>query len=161
MDGVQPVGTAQGGLVEQRREHGQRGVRPARLAHGDRVVEGDDRTGRQVGEHAVEDLDLGPVGGGRGAGLGVHGRDGRLELVRADRAVRQRALDERDALVDEVAPPQRAVLLRQRDQRPRRVETGRPPRVGEQHQREQPRHLGVTRQQVVQPPGEPDRLLRQ
>ena len=74
----------------------------------------------------------------------MHCGDRRLQLVRADRSLRQRAADERDALGDQCAIPERAILLVERDE----LAVGRcarPARVGEQHQREQPGHLRVVR----------------
>ena len=55
------------------------------LGHRHRVVERHRRTGRQLVQHPVEHLDLRPVGGLGVGGLGMDGRDRRLQLVRADR----------------------------------------------------------------------------
>jgi hypothetical protein len=52
----------------------------------------------------------------------------------------------------------RAVLLGQRNQRAVRPGARRKPRLGQQHQREQPGDLAVARQQAVHGPGEPDGL---
>ena len=91
----------------------------------------------------------------------MHGGDGRLQLVRADLAPGQHGAEELGSLGDLRAIPLLPVLLGQRYQGPVRQRAGRPPRVGQQHQRQQARHLAVVRQQPVQPAGKPDGLLRQ
>ena len=57
--------------------------------------------------------------------------------------------------------PKRPILLRQRNQLAVRPGARRPPGIGQQHQRQQARHLAVVRQQVVHRAGQPDRLVRQ
>ena len=117
--------------------------------------------GADAFEQLVEGEDLGPVGVLRARRLGVHGGDRRLQLVGPDRA---RA----SASVTSAAPsaiasprPQRAVLLGQRDQRAVGAGPGRAARVGEQHQREQPRDLAVVGEQGEHGPREADRLARE
>ena len=59
------------------------------------------------------------------------------------------------------AIPERPVLLRQRDQLAVRVGARGPPRVDQQHQREQAHHLAVVGKQPPHHPRQPDRLVRQ
>ena len=56
---------------------------------------------------------------------------------------------------------QGTILLRHRDQPAIGLGTRRPACVGEQHQREQPRHLGIVGQQSMDDAGKPDGLGRE
>ena len=88
----------------------------------------------------------------------MHGRDRRLHLVGPRAGPRQRVGDQRDALRDRGGVPARPVLSLQRDQLAAGAGAGRPPGIGQQHQREQAGDLAVVGQQAVQHAGEPDRL---
>jgi hypothetical protein len=88
----------------------------------------------------------------------VHGGDRRLQLVRPDRSRGQGRGHQRDALRDQAAIPPQPVLVGQRHQLAIAVDPGRPARLGQQHQRQQPLDLAVARASLVQRPGEPDRL---
>ena len=89
----------------------------------------------------------------------MHRGDRRLQLVGADGPLASAPLDERDALGDRVAVPQRPVLLGERDQRAAGAGPRRAPGVGEQHEREQAGDLVVAGREPVQQPGQPDRLV--
>ena len=91
----------------------------------------------------------------------VDGRDRRLELVLAHRALLHGAVEQGEPLGDQRPVPQRAILLGQRDQLAVGVGPRGAPGVDQQHQREQPGHLGVVGQQPLHDPGQPDRLRRQ
>ena len=73
----------------------------------------------------VERVDPGPVGvlGPRGAGM--QGGDGRLHLIGAGAAVAHRLVDQRQALADQLAVPERAVLVVQQHDLAVGVEPGR------------------------------------
>jgi hypothetical protein len=137
------------------------GVRAA--GHGNRhgMVECRHRVVGHLQQHLVQRHDLRPVGRLGARGLVVHRGDRGLDLVRAGWSPRQRLADQRHALGDLVGVPAAAVLLRHGDQRAVRPGARRPARVGEQHQREEPGHLAVLREQAVHDPGQPDRLGRQ
>ena len=105
--------------------------------------------------------DLRPVGVLGARGLVVDRRDRRLQLIRADRAPRQRRGDERDAFGDGFAIPERAILLVERDQLAVRSGPRRAAGIGQQHQRQQSGDLAVVRQQAVDGARQPDRLVRQ
>ena len=94
-------------------------------------------------------------------GLVVHGGDRGLELVRAERRRLQRVRDERNALFDERLVPEGAVLLGEWDQRAVGAGTRRAPRVGEQHEREEPGHLAVVGEQAADFAGEADGFTRE
>ena len=137
----------------------QAGLRAVDHGHGDRPPEGDQRARRYPGQQIVEREDLRPVGARDRGGLAVHRGDRGLELVRAERAgTGQRPRDEFGALRDERPVPAGAVLLKQRDERAVRGDPGGPPGVGQHHEREQARGLGVVRHQPAQQPGQPDSL---
>ena len=124
-------------------------------------VEGHHRPGRDRLQQPIQAEDLAPVGVLEAGRLVVHGRDRGLQLVRTDRRARQRLRDQRDAFRDGRGVPGAAVLFGERDQGAVRTGSRRTPGVGQQHQREQPRHLAVVGQQVVHLPGQADRLARQ
>ena len=58
----------------------------------------------------------------------------------------------------EVPVPPCAVLVGEAHERAVGRGAGRPPRLGEQHEREQPEHLGLVRHQIREQAGEADRL---
>lgn len=70
------------------------------------------------------------------------GGDGRLHHVgvRTVRGAAQALTDEHDALLDEVPPPQRTVLVGEQDRAPVDAHPRGAARVGQQQQREQPGH---------------------
>ena len=89
--------------------------------------------------------------------LGLQRRDRGLEHVRAAAAQRQRPLEQRAPLVDLRGVPQRAVLILEQDE----LAAGNralAARVVQQHQREQPEHLGLVGHQRRQHPAQADRF---
>ena len=76
-------------------------------------------------EQPIERQDLRPVGRCGGRCLVVERGDRRLQLVRAEASGGERCSDQRDALRDRRAVPERAVLLGERHERPCRA-----PRAG-------------------------------
>ena len=128
---------------------------------GDRVVERHHRVVRHPLEQAVERQDLRPVRVLGARRLVVHGGNRRLQLIRADRAARQRRRDQRDAFRDRPPIPQRAILLVERNQLAVSAGSRAAAGVGQQHQRQQPGDLAVGRQQMMDRPGEPNRFVRQ
>ena len=110
-------------------------------------------------EQPVEREDLRPVGVLARRRLVVHRGDRRLELVRPDGRCASAPLDERDALGDQRAVPERPVLLVERDELAVRPGARRPAGVGEQHEREQAGDLAVVGQQPVQRARQPDRFV--
>ena len=93
-----------------------------------------------------------------GGGLVMDRGDGGLERERAGGAGRECLLDEGGPPRDQVAVPPGAVLLGERHQVAAVVGARGRPRVGEQHEGEQTRRLGVVGQRAVQPLRDPDRL---
>ena len=85
--------------------------------------------------------------------------DRRLHLVRTGRHRADAPVEHRQALGDRVAVPPRAVLLLERHEVAVSVDPGRPTRVVQQHQREQPTASGSSGISVNQHPRQPDRLL--
>ena len=74
---------------------------------------------------------------------------------------RQRAREQRDAFVDRRPIPSAAVLVGQRDELAVGGGARGAARVGEQHQREEARHLAVVGKNVVDRAREADRFARQ
>ena len=91
----------------------------------------------------------------------MHRVDGRLDLVRARLAATQAPPDQDVSLGDQVAIPQRAVLVGEPDEFPGLGRPGRPARLDQQHQREQAEDLWLVRHQAGEEPAEPDRLGRE
>jgi hypothetical protein len=91
----------------------------------------------------------------------VAGGDGGLQLVRAGAALGERRLDQRPSLILAVPVPSAAVLVGEQDQRAILVSAGGAAGAGQQDERDQPGDLGLIRHQLVQPAGEPQRLLTQ
>ena len=85
-------------------------------------------------------------------------RDRGLGLELAEPVLREGGLQDPDPVGDRPGVPERAILLGQRDQGTRRGEPRRPTDVMQQHQRQQPRDLGVG-DRGMEPTGQPDRLL--
>ncbi len=121
---------------------------------GDGMVEGHHRIVGHTEQQGVERLDLRPVGRLRARRLVVQGRDRRLKLVRPRPAARQGGRDQRHALGDRLAVPRGPVLLVERDELAPRSGARRAPRVGQQHQRQQARHLRLPGEAVVQGAGQ-------
>ena len=148
---------------QQRLEDRQARVRPGGAADRDGAVDLHHRRGRLARELAVEPAICCVVGVGGGPGVRVDARDRRLELVGPGAAPAQRVLEQRLALADAAAIPAGAVLLVERHELTVLVHAGRAPRVVQQHQRQQPRHLGIVGHQAVQQPargGSPRRTAR-
>ena len=137
------------GLAGHRDRH-----RPVGLGHRRRLV---------PGQLPVQGGDLAPVRHVRsGEGWArVAGRDGRVQLVGPGPPGGQRPGQQRLSLADEVPVPPAAVLLGQRHELPGPVQPGRPPRVGEQQQGEQPGRLRLPGEQRGQRAGQPDGLVAQ
>src|SRR5262249_60581569 len=101
---------------------------------------------------------LAPAGSPPACARGVAGGDRRLELVRAWSALPHRPLEQRARFVDRRVIPEAAVLLLERDQVPRRVETGRSASVVQQEQAEQTECLRLVGHQLDKQTRKPDRL---
>ena len=102
---------------------------------------------------AVERGELGPVLWL----VDVQRRDRCLEHVAVAPAERQSAIDGGPSLLDLVVVPERAILVAEEDHRVVR-ESRVAPRVVDEHQREQPVHLGLVGHQLGERAAEPDRL---
>jgi hypothetical protein len=137
---------------------GERGGRALDLGHRDGPVEGHHRARGHGQELVVEGDDLPPVGVGQGRRVAVDGVDGGLELVGAGLVAAQAAPDDGLALGDAVAVPAAAVLVAQRDEVAALVGAGGPAGVDQQHEGEQPHHLGLVGHELGQEPPEPDGL---
>ena len=107
---------------------------------------------------AVELGDLRPIGPLEARRARVQGGDRRLQLVGPGPPQPQRAVEQAQALGDRVRVPARAVLVGRGRRLARRAGAGRPPRVVQQHQRQQAEHLGVVGHQRGEQPAEADRL---
>jgi hypothetical protein len=153
-DGVRVVvqGTAGAGRGEQRQPGGAAVRVPVR--HG--PVQRDHRGRLDAGQPVVPVRDGRPVGRVGGGGGGVAGGDAGLQPVRAVvAAAGQRVATFGDRGVVPAAP----VLPVEGEQVAVAVAAGVPPGVLEQHQRQQPGHLGLPRHEPVEQPGQPDRLV--
>ena len=106
----------------------------------------------------IQCQDLRPVGILRAGRFVVHGGDGGLDLVCANRTFRKRGGDERDAFGDLRAIPQTPVLFGERDQLAAGSGSRRAARIGQQHERQQSRDFAIVRQQVVNRPRQADRF---
>jgi hypothetical protein len=91
----------------------------------------------------------------------MHGRNRGLQLERAHRPRRQRALDQADPLADARLVPECPVLLGEGHQRAVAAGAGGTTSVGEQHQRQQPGHLTGLGQALVQLTRQANRLVCQ
>ena len=106
----------------------------------------------------VELEDLAPVGVLRRRGVAVHGVDRGLDLVRAGLVAAQAGSHQGLALVDQRRGPTGCGPGRQQHHRPVGRGPGRPTRLGEQQQGEQPDGLGLVGHQLGEQAGEADRL---
>ena len=88
----------------------------------------------------------------------MDGGDRRLELVRPDAPLAERALHELLSLRDPGGVPAAAILVLEPHERAVRALAGRPAGVRQQHQREQADRLGLVGQQLRDDPRQPDRL---
>ena len=111
-------------------------------------------SGEQV---IVESDDLGPVGRFERVGGAVHGLDPGLELEGTRSATADAGAHDRMPLLDHRAVPPRPVLIAQ-EHEVALDRAGRHSRLAEQHQREQPRRLGLVGHQLDERTSEPDRL---
>ena len=157
-DGVEAVPGHDPLVGGQAVEQVQPGVGAACHGYRDGVVQCCYRVTGDLQQQLVQRNDLRPVGVGGGGSFIVDRRDGCLQLVRPGRSLVQGAGEQRHAFADECGVPLGAVLLGQRHQRAVGPRAGRPPRVGQQHQRQQAGYLAVGGQQPVQDPGQPDGL---
>ena len=126
--------------------------------HRDGAVELDDRGRLEGGQLPVEHRDLPPVGGGRVGRARVQRGDRGLEQERAGLAHAQPPHEDRAALGDLLAVPERAVLLLERHEVALRAGTGGAAGVVEQHEREQAEDLGFIGHQLGEQTAEADRL---
>jgi hypothetical protein len=159
-DGVEAVRALEALLGVEAVEDLQPLDRPAHHRDRDRAVEGDDGSRCHVLEDVVQREDPRPIGRVGARRLVVQRRDRGLDPVRADRRSR-RALEHRARLGDQRGIPPRAVLIGEGYRETVRVRPRSAPRLGEEHQTEQPRHLGFVGDQLVEQPRQPDRLRRQ
>ncbi len=120
--------------------------RAVRASDGDCATDAHHGSGIVHFEESVQDGDLGPVGLVRGGGLGVHGRDRRLDRVQTGVCLCRSVFRERDALGDERPVPEPAILVIQRNRSAVGVESSRPAGLGEQQKGEQSGRLGVGEQ---------------
>ena len=81
-----------------------------------------------------------------------------LDLVGARPVSLEAAAHERLPLGNPSAVPARALLVREQHELAARVDARCAPRIDQQHQREQPRHLRLVGRELEQVPAEPDRL---
>jgi hypothetical protein len=95
---------------------------------GDGAIQLHDGRGLESGELSVERCDLAPVGVVGPLRLRMQGRDRSLELVGARPTQEQRAVEERDAAVDQVAVPCRPVLILEQHERSIRADARLGPR---------------------------------
>ena len=142
-------------------EAGEAGGRAVDHGGGDGVAERDHGVVGDAQEHLVEGEDLRPVGVLDARGFVVEGGDGRLQLVWADGAAGERGGDERDALGDRGPVPAGAILLVERDQLAGRSGPRVAPRVGQEHEHDQPGGLAVGGDEAVEPAGQAQGLARQ
>ena len=107
---------------------------------------------------AVELCDLGPVRLLCAHRLGVDGGDRGLERVEAGAAAHEGRPSQRDAFPDRLAVPEAAILVLEQHDLPRVRKPRRPPRIVEEHQREEGARLGRRRHELRDEPGEANRL---
>ena len=127
------------------------------FAHGDGTVEPDDRSVGELEQLVVPLDDLHPVGLLETRRIGVERGDRRLRLGLAEPVARERRLQHGDSLGDECLVPEAPILVGERDDLSVWSGAAVPARVVQQHQCEQPVHVGVVRD-LSQLPGESDRL---
>ncbi len=83
------------------------------------------------------------------------GGDGGLQLVGPGSVLGERRLDQRPPLVEALPVPPAAVLVGEQDQCAVLASPGGAAGASEQDEGKQPGDLGLIRQQLVQPTGEP------
>jgi hypothetical protein len=157
-DGVETVAGHDPLVGGEAVEQVQPGAGAARHGHRDSMVQCCYRVTGDLQQQLVQGNDLRPVRVGRRGRFVVDRSDGCLQLVGPGRSLVQSAGQQRHAFADECGVPLGAVLLGHRDRFPGWAGACRAAGVGEQHQRQQPGHLGVAGQQPVQDAGQPDRL---
>ena len=94
-------------------------------------------------------------------GASVDGVDRGLDLVGPGLVSAQAPPDQHLSLGDEVTVPLGPVLFGENDEIPLCVRPCCASRIGQQHQREKPQHLGLVRHQSGQEPAEPNGLGRE
>ena len=118
--------------------------------------------GRRPRQQLVVELhDLVPVGVGGVRGVGVHGGDRGLDLEGPGEVAAEARPDDRVPFADLAGVPAGAVLIGEADERPVGGGAGRPPCVGQQHQRQEAVRLGLVGHELDQQPAEPDGLVAQ
>ena len=90
----------------------------------------------------------------------MHRGNRRLQRVRAEPARRQRAFHQSGPFGNQIALPERAVLVAQQDELAGRRRTRGAARFVQQHQRQQAHHLGLG-QELAQQPSQADGLAGQ
>ena len=142
---------------------GQAGPRPVDHRDRHRPVEGHHRTRRDAARARSYNARIcGQSVSAASRRLVVHRGDRRLQLVRA-RPGRRRASPVISATPSAISAASQRLrsCSSSGTSDPSGVGPRRPAGVGQQHQGEQPGHLGVVRHQPVQQPGQPDRLGRE
>ncbi len=150
-----PLVTVQPGQQRQPRP------RPLDLRQGHRPVQRHHRIRRDPLQDQIQRIHLPPIRLRRRRRIRMRRRDRRLQLIRPQLRRPQRAPRQPEPLLDQNPIPLRTVLLVQRHQITARRRPRHPPRVREQHQRQQAGHLPVPRKLRVHDPRQPDRLPRQ
>lgn len=125
------------------------------LGNCDRTIERDNGARREREELVVQREHLVPVSVGRSRGVVVDGIDRRLDLIRTRLVAAEAAAHERLPFVDQIAIPQRAVLISQQDHGAVRSGSGHAPRLDQQQQREKTEHLGLVGPELGQHATEP------
>jgi len=142
-------------------ESGYRLSRAARQLHHrkrDRAIERHHRVVGHAFEQAVQRQDLRPVRVVGAGGFVMDRCDRRLDLISAHPAVRERRGQDRHAFGNRLLVPRRPFLFGERDQLAVRSRPRRAPGIGQEHQREQPRRLGVAREHAMDGAGQPNRF---
>ncbi|CRK51467.1 hypothetical protein RHCRD62_30131 [Rhodococcus sp. RD6.2] len=134
--------------------------RPVRLPDRDGAVEPGNGTVGEPHEFVVPLDDLRPVGLVDAGGVGVQCRYGGLRLELTEPIADERRLHDRDSLDDRLGVPPAAVLLCEGDQAAVQGNSCVSPRVVEQHECKQPRHLRMV-DHGCELTGQADRLGRE
>lgn len=121
------------------------------------MIEPHDRAVGERDEFVVPLDDLHPVRLIRGLRVGVQRSNRRLRQVLAKAIAGQRGLKHSHTFGDEIAPPQAAVLIRQRHEASVGASPGRAPCVVKQEESEESGYLRIVGDRS-QLPGQPDRL---
>ncbi len=142
-------------------DQGECGLRPLDLRYRHRAVQRHNwaRCDRQ--QLVIQRQDLPPVGVRRGRCVAVHGVDRRLDLVWAGLVTAQASLDDGLPFGDQDRIPPAAVLIGQQHQRTLGGGASGPPRLDQQHQRQQTHDLGLIGHEPGQQPSQPDGLRAQ